>query len=112
MRAAASILALAVLLSAEKALAELPEAPSPVILPAIARDIDLDEHLGAAIDKRLRFTDSQGQGVTLGDSFHDGKPVNPLPLLLPLPHALRHSFSKDWSRVCAASIIGSATTIA
>jgi protein SCO1/2 len=75
MRAVASILALAVLLSAETALAELPEAPSPVILPAIARDIDLDEHLGRAIDKRLRFTDSQGQGVTLGDSFRDGKPV-------------------------------------
>jgi protein SCO1/2 len=37
--------------------------------------IGIDEHLGDKIDLSLKFTDDAGNPVTLGDYFHDDKPV-------------------------------------
>ena len=44
-------------------------------LPPQARDVDLDEHLGAPLPLELAFTDETGQSTTLKAQFSDGKPV-------------------------------------
>ena len=39
------------------------------------KGVGITEHLGARIPTDLKFTDDRGRAVTLGDYFHDGKPV-------------------------------------
>ncbi len=40
-----------------------------------AQEVDIDEHLGAALPSSLAFTDETGRAVRFGDYFTDGKPV-------------------------------------
>jgi protein SCO1/2 len=44
-------------------------------LPARARGIDVDEHLGQALSTQLAFIDQAGKSVLLSDEFKDGLPV-------------------------------------
>ncbi len=48
-----------------------------VVMDSVAelQGIDVVEHPGDTIPLDLRFTNDQGQDVTLGDYFHNGKPV-------------------------------------
>jgi protein SCO1/2 len=43
--------------------------------PAAVAAVDVDEHLGRALPRGLRFLADDGSRVTLGDLFTDGKPV-------------------------------------
>jgi protein SCO1/2 len=43
--------------------------------PAMQSQVDIEEHLGAQVPMELALTDQDGRPVTLGDYFHDGKPV-------------------------------------
>jgi protein SCO1/2 len=42
--------------------------------PAVAQ-VDIEEHLGRALPRELRFVDQDGTAVRLGDLFQDGRPV-------------------------------------
>lgn len=44
-------------------------------LPPLARDVDIDEHLGAELPLGLTFTDENARATTLAEQFRDGKPV-------------------------------------
>src|SRR6185295_13240736 len=71
------LIALLVLALARPAAAggfERPDA-EPAALPPAAREVDIDEHLGRALDRSLPFTDSSGRRVVLGDALAGDKPV-------------------------------------
>src|SRR5690349_15164133 len=44
-------------------------------LPPVMREVDIDEHLGDALDPSLTFRDSTGNVVRLGDYFDAQKPI-------------------------------------
>src|SRR4051812_5583276 len=50
-------------------------APSAPPIAPIAREVDIEEHLGQRVDPNLVFTDSSGRRVTLGEYLRDGKPA-------------------------------------
>ena len=43
--------------------------------PAQLEGVGIDEHLGASVDLNLTFTAENGYPVTLGEYFHQGRPV-------------------------------------
>lgn len=47
----------------------------PSALPPPAREVDIDEHLGRALDRGLAFTDSRGRRFVLGDALPGDRPV-------------------------------------
>lgn len=49
-----------------------PEGPP---LPPIAREVDIDEHLGARVNRSLVFTDGDGKKLRLGDLLPGDKPL-------------------------------------
>lgn len=49
--------------------------PEAQRMPPIARNVGLDEKLGARIPADLRFVDATGATVTLGEYLGDGKPL-------------------------------------
>ena len=54
----------------------LAQAQDLTMLPPAIQGTDVDEHLGQMVPKHLKFTDSHGKTVVLGDYFKDdGKPV-------------------------------------
>jgi protein SCO1/2 len=57
---------------AAPAAASSPEGPP---LPPIARDVDIDEHLGARVDPNLTFVDVDGKKLRLGDLLPGDKPL-------------------------------------
>ncbi|MGE4130937.1 MAG: SCO family protein [Bdellovibrionales bacterium] len=44
-------------------------------LPKELQSVGVDEHLGASLDRTLKFKDENGKSVTLGEYFHKGRPV-------------------------------------
>jgi protein SCO1/2 len=63
-----SMLALAVLVGAERSRADAPAPPE-------ANAIDVTEHLGAQLSRDLAFVDSEGRAVALGSYFTGRRPV-------------------------------------
>jgi protein SCO1 len=53
----------------------LSAASSTAQIPPAAQEVDIEEHLGRAIDKELELTDAAGARVRLGDYLSDGKPL-------------------------------------
>jgi protein SCO1/2 len=75
--------------------------PAHASRPAV-QQVDIDEHLGAALPLDLPFVDQNGRPVRLGDYFHDGKPVVLVlayfrcPMLCDLVlHGVLHSLTKQ-----------------
>jgi protein SCO1/2 len=57
-------------------LSSFAHAQDPTMLPPAVQETDVDEHLGQFVPKELKFTDSHGKPVTIGDYFPgDSKPV-------------------------------------
>jgi len=69
------ILLLASLSSRPVSAGEARRSEGITVLPPAAREVDIDEHLGRAIDPSLTFTNELGETARLGDYFHDDKPV-------------------------------------
>ncbi len=77
MKIRAIVVALALALAPEAALGAEGLAPTrgPTALPPVAQAVDIEEHLGQAVDRSLPFTDMLGRKVTLGEALGSGKPV-------------------------------------
>lgn len=48
---------------------------APSVAPPAVQAVDIDEHLGQALDTSITLTDMNGAEVRLADYFADGKPV-------------------------------------
>jgi protein SCO1/2 len=75
MKLASYLVLVAIALEAGGARAQSLSRSGTSALPPAAREVDIDEHLGQALDGRTRFQDETGRTVVLSDYFHDGKPV-------------------------------------
>ncbi|WP_437604775.1 SCO family protein [Sorangium sp. So ce834] len=65
----------AALLALALSRAPLAAAADPPSLPPAAREADIDERLGGAVDKALQFTDMDGRRAPLAEHFDGRRPV-------------------------------------